>query len=102
MDECYLDLKNGTMVRKARTGKKCMGIANPGNNSGNSISSGSLKENTMMMDAKLRTANTIFSHPRFKEGRHLMMRAYASDIRVHPIRQVMIMLVGEMILLKST
>ena len=63
------------MARKANTGKKCIGIASPGNNSGNSISKGSLKDNTMIMDAKLRTANTIFSHPRFKDGRHFMMRA---------------------------
>jgi len=90
------------MVRKANTGKKCIGIASPGNSSGNSTSRGSLKDNTMMMDAKLRIANTIFNHPMFKEGRHFMIKVYARDISVHPTRQVMIMLVGEMILLKST
>ena len=90
------------MARKANTGKKCIGIASPGNNSGNSISSGSLNDKTNTMDAKLSTKKSKLIQPLFMEGRHFVTSAYPSAMMVHATRQVMIMLVGVMILLKST
>jgi hypothetical protein len=56
-------VKNGYKPKKIIAGKKYIGIANPGNISGNSISNGKLILNGPRILKKLRTVIKTFNQP---------------------------------------
>src|ERR1700739_3948913 len=90
------------MVKNERAGKKCIGIAKPGNNSGISISKGSLNESTPIIEAKLTMAKRILAQPRNFSLFHLNSKMYAVLISIHPINEAIVMPCQFNIVLKST
>lgn len=77
-------MKNGSNPKKVIAGKKCIGTARLGNNSGESMSNGRLNVSGPKILIKEKTTIIMFIHPFNLSTLNLSIIKYAMAISIHP------------------